>query len=167
MKLKTAEDILERAGKQGAKQPTKKEVKQATEIVKQDRADRASAFMEEYEALIKKHSLEIYGRIEQFADGVARATLHLRPYVEAKEPEMKDWHEAMEENLQTRSVCEHKLNAEEIVCEKCGLNPENYGPGDRGVSDDYRDKTLAKIAEAKAKHDEENTKTNDNTNDSD
>jgi len=144
----------------GANKPDKKTLRKLDEDIQKQAQEIGEEFMRRYTALCQMAAVEI--RAEMLTDPkvptIARAMTVLRPYRKKKEAKMKAWHEAMADNLHMRANCEHVLNEEGTACEKCGLNPENWGQRNGkpfGVTDAYREKITKKIEEEKAKAEEE------------
>lgn len=149
-KYEAAEATLDRMSQKGVRQPSKKEVEKAKEIVQTYRRKKAETFLEDYKGRIKYYGMEIKASFESLPNGLIRPSLNLGDFNPFKEIEnLKPWSEAMEENLATRINCHHELNEDGTVCKHCGLNPENWGSEDEGVSDEYLEKQHERITKAK------------------
>lgn len=115
----------------------------------------ADEFMARQKDLSVQFGMEL--RAEMHVDQYTQAAaprLMLRPYVPSIRPETKKWHEAMRENLETRSKCEHVEHAEGGKCEKCvlekyveidGTPVRAWGVNDKGITEEYRQHQLGLI----------------------
>ncbi len=163
-KVIDAETLLANSGKAGFRKANKKDIAKAKEIIKEDRNKRAKDFLAEYKEVCKKHGIEVKAQMEQVEGMPAvRAGLYLDEYVERVAPEMKPWSEAMAENLDARSICEHKLHSEGGRCEKCGLEKFKeidgeavpaWGDKGKGVTSEYR-KEILRLIEVQKKEEAE------------
>jgi len=156
-RLEAAKTVLDAAqkGKKGFRAPSKKEIQAAQETLKEDRRIRADFFVQIYDVLKEVTGIEV-GLLgfNMAAPNLYQADIGLKGYTPPKPPETKPWSEAKEENLATRINCEHKLAEDGTACEKCGLNPENWGADNKGVSPEYEKAERGRID--KVKHDEKN-----------
>lgn len=137
-RLEAAKTVLEGAKKKGFRKPTKKQIEGAQNTLKEDRRVRAEFFIAVYEELKEATGIEV-GLLgfNMAAPNLYQADIGLKGYTPPKPPNTKPWSEAKEENLATRINCEHKINEDGTTCEKCGLNPENWGADNKGVSPEY------------------------------
>lgn len=152
-KVRKAEDLLQRAGKDGFKKPTNKEIAHAKEVIHDYRRTKAQTFLEEHKKRIVYYGVEIKAYFDEDffkQSGMIRPSLTIADFNPHKKiAPVKPWSEALEENLVTRINCHHELGEDEASCKHCGLNPENWGGDNEGVADDYQDRQRAKIAEHK------------------
>jgi len=97
----------------------------------------ANEYQARYKELCQLFTMELKPamRTNQYQPNVAQAVIELKPY--APKSNTKPWHEAMAENLKTRAKCVHVLHDEGNICEKCGLNPENWSETGKGVKHEY------------------------------
>lgn len=156
LSVQEAQKLLEQAKVPGFRKANKKLLREAEEVVKNDRKDRANAFLEEYKEVCKKHGIEIKAQIEPAQiPGLVKAGLYLDEYVEKKPPQTKKWSEAMGENLDNRKKCQHKEHDEGNICEKCGLALQNWHESGTGVVQEYEDRIIAKIKDQQEKEEQE------------
>ena len=156
--LEEAKRILKQSNTPGFRKANKKLLREAEAVVKEDFINRGEAFMADYRELCKKHGMEIKAEmqpVEGMPRNIAKAGLMLDEYVEKKPKQIKPWSEAAAENLETRKKCEHKLNAEGNVCEKCGAAPQNWHESGTGVTEQYEQESLERIKEWQAEEVEE------------
>lgn len=113
----------------------------------------AAEFLPRYNELVKFFGMEVRAvmEVKQFQPNVAQAVTRLMPYRENKGKELKEWHEAMADNLHARAKCEHVEHAEGDICEKCGLVKSNWGTSGKGVSAEYLKTQTGRIEEEKKK----------------
>lgn len=149
-RLNAAKTVLEGAGKKGFRAPSKKDIAKAQDVLKEDRRVRAEYFITVYEALKEACGIEV-GLLgfNMVAPEMYAANIGLKGYTPPKPANTKPWSEAKEENLATRINCDHKLNEDATACERCGLNPENWGADNKGVNTDYEKKERARIEEVR------------------
>jgi len=152
-KVIEAAKLILSSKKKGFKKAKGGELQKASETIKEYRKNKGLAYLEAHKEKCTYYGMEIkaYFDKEFFEqNGLIRPTITIADFNPNKEiPKMKPWSEAMEENLATRINCNHELNTDETVCKHCGLNPENWGENNEGVSNEYNDKQRNKIAEHK------------------
>ena len=153
--MQEAEEVLKHAKDKGFRAPSKKALDKATQIVQDYRRKKAQTFLEEHKTRISYYGVEIKAYFdEEFLKqtGMIRPSLTIADFNPFKPiKNVKPWSEAMEENLATRINCTHELNEDETACKHCGLNPENWGTNNEGVTDEYQERQRTKIQEEKEK----------------
>lgn len=143
--------VLDRVNQTGFRKSSKKAIAKAKEDLQSYRQRKAETFLEEHKARIKYYGMEIKAYFDELPNGLLKPSLTLADFDPFKElAKTKPWSEALEENLATRINCEHKLNEDGTVCEKCGLNPENWGSDGTGVTNEYQDAQRERIEKQKA-----------------
>lgn len=151
-KMQEAQEVLDGAKKKGFRKPSNKELVKAKEIVHEYRRKKAETYLEEHKGRITYYGVEIKAYFETLPNGLIKPSLTIADFNPFKElAPVKPWSEALEENLATRINCNHKLNEDGTVCEKCQLNPENWGSNNEGVSNEYQDGQRERIATQKAR----------------
>lgn len=152
-KMQEAGEVLRHANDKGFRKPSHKQLERATEIVQDYKRTKARTFLEEQKKRTIYYGIEIRAHFEEVrGTGLIKPSLTLGDFDPFKGiAEAKPWSEALEENLAARINCTHKLNEDETACEKCALNPENWGSNNEGVTNDYQDKQRAKIQAEKEK----------------
>ncbi len=146
-------------GFRSQKKPTKGQI---------ERMEKSNAFKKAYLALCEQHGITLDAQIKSFGN-YAQVVFVMKPYNPA--PTVKAWSESKQENLETRTACEHTAETEEgsdyMVnnCTKCGLAIKDWQEGNHekaldravviskgtGVTIEYRDKEQKEIAELREK----------------
>jgi len=144
-----AADLLLSSKKKGFKKAKGAELQKASDTIRDYQKNKGMAFLEEQKTRSEYYGMEIKAYFDkEFFDqnGLIKPTITIADFNPNKEiPKMKPWSEALEENLATRINCSHELNEDETTCKACGLNPENWGENNEGVSNEYNDRQREKI----------------------
>jgi hypothetical protein len=161
LKSLDAQDLLDKVRKneKGFRKPGKKAIDAARETLHEYRRVKAERFLKEHTERVKHYGVEIKAFFDEDffrKTGMIKPSLTIADFKPVNDiPEMKPWSEALEDNLAARMNCTHELNEDETVCDRCGLNPENWGDKSEGVADDYLNRQREKIEAQKAKELEE------------
>lgn len=123
--------------------------KKLTNAQKEKQA-KAQAFSEDYKAICAKHELQLRPIITHEADGTSRPDMVLTEY---QPPKLKDWGQAMKENLEVQKVCKH-VNENGENCKTCGVRLADQDPSGKGVTEDFIKVKEQKIADYEAKKEE-------------
>lgn len=152
-KMQEAEETLRHANDKGFRKPNNRQIERAKEIVQDYKRNKARAYLEEHKKRVIYYGVEIKAHFEEVhGTGLIKPSLIIADFNPFKGiAEAKPWSEAMEENLAARINCTHKLNEDETACEKCALNPENWGSNNEGVTNEYQDRQREKIQIEKEK----------------
>lgn len=147
---------LRNMGKNGFRQPTKKELKKAKDKAQKKQQEKAEAFIKEYKELCAKHGLEVdVTGFKEVQPRLYTPALGLKPYEsQPAEGEVTEWFKALAENLETRSKCKHVPADEGMKCKKCGLDDEAWHESGTGVTEQYRKEVKKQIAESKKRSDD-------------
>jgi len=141
----------------GAKPAQQQLTKKQTE-----RRNKAQLFINDYNAIRAKHGMSLEPFLQVTKTGV-KPVQEIADYEVPETPVAgKPWHEALRENLSTRINYKHKLNEEEIACQKCALPTTAWGEGDEGVTDQYNQTMKAKIKQAEQEHEKKNQEADTN-----
>lgn len=149
-KLNDLKDQLEKSrNAKGFKKLAKKSEQALSNKIQETALEVANEYQARYLELCQLFTMELKPamRTNPYQPTTAQAVLELKPY--AKPKQTKPWHEAMADNLRTRAKCVHVLHEEGNICEKCGLNPENWGESGKGVTTAYNLSMTEKIATEK------------------
>jgi len=148
-----AATLLLHSNKKGFKKAKGKDLQEANEIVQDYRRNKSLEYLKKHREMSEYYGIEIKAFFDKdFFEqtGMIRPSITVADFNPNKEIEnVKPWSEALEENLALRINCNHELNEDETACKHCTLNPENWGDGNEGVSNEYNDKQRAKIEKQK------------------
>lgn len=148
--MQEAQDLLAHVNDKGFRKPNNRQIAKAKDVVQDYRRLKAKTFLEEHKTRIEYYGVEIKAYFEELPNGLIKPSLTIADYNPFREiAPVKAWSEALEENLAARVNCTHELNEDETACKKCNLNPENWGSNKEGVTDEYHEKQLERIAKQK------------------
>lgn len=117
----------------------------------EERKQQAEAFSAEYKELCAKHKLQLRAVIRHEEDGSTIPDMVLTNY---EPPQLKNWSEAQQENLNIQKTCKH-FNSNGENCQKCGVRLADQHESGTGVTEDFIKVKEQKIADAKAKEAEQ------------
>lgn len=117
-----------------------------------ERQQQAQAFGDEYKELCAKHKLQLRPIIKHEPDGSTVPEMVLTEY---EAPQLKSWADATAENLEVQKKCRH-LNENGENCKTCGVRLADQHESGTGVTEDFIEVKLKKIADYRAKEAEAN-----------
>lgn len=112
----------------------------------------AKDFIEDYKVVCAKHKLQLRPFIKHEQDGSTVPDMAITPY---EPPQLKSWADATAENLEIQKKCRH-LNEDGEHCKTCGVRTADQHESGTGVTEDFIEIKLKKIADYRAKEAEDN-----------
>ena len=134
----------------------KKGFRQEKKLTKaqQERQAEAQAFIDDYKAVCAKHKLQLIPIIKREPNGAQFPDMAVDRY---EPPQLKDWGQAMKDNLEVQKVCKH-VNENGENCKTCGVRIADQDPSGTGVTEDFikvKEQKIADYEAKKADHDKE------------
>lgn len=105
-----------------------------------ERQEMAQAFISDYKDLCTKHKLQLQPIVERTPDGGFGPNMRV---AEFEPPKLKNWGEAMKENLEAAKKCTHRNEGD--TCIHCAVRSADQHESGTGVTETYEKVKLEKI----------------------